>query len=146
MCLQVCISLHTGQTFHTNGEIHKEHGQIRKGDRMRVTLDIDSQNWLKLKWVCIKGRLLCRKPVDRIHKTRRGYHCIWDDVRDKGGNPITEEKVVELRKKLGDDENRIHLDSHTRRLHQVLFQEKTISYLEDGYITKQETFQRKRIK
>jgi len=72
---------------------------------------------------------------------------IFDDVRDRYGKPITEEKSISLRKSIGDDGNRISLDSHTRRLRQVLFSNKKITYIsEDGYITKQEEFIRRQIK
>ncbi|MEM2919009.1 MAG: hypothetical protein QXY62_05890 [Candidatus Altiarchaeota archaeon] len=113
---------------------------------MRVTLDLDSKSRIKLWYVCLKGRFLIGKPPDEIYKTRKGYHIIWS------GLPITFEKSIELRKKLGDDKNRIRLDlCGKKRLKNVLFDEKTIRYYrinENGEreLIKQETFKRQKIK
>jgi hypothetical protein len=61
---------------------------------------------------------------------------------------ISEKKSIELRKKLGDDKNRIRLDIESeKKPKQILFQEKTVRYLDkDGNVEKEFHYQRERIK
>lgn len=73
--------------------------------------------------MCRKGKKVCGKRPDRIYRTRHGFHLIFMDVQ-KEGRPITEEECKTMRETLGDDSNRLRLDSYTGRLHQVLFSEK----------------------
>ena len=108
---------------------------------MRVTCDYDFKSRAKLKYYLLKGRLLCGKWADNIYATRRGYHVIYHSL------PISQERMFELRKKLGDDSHRLGLDMQGNRLKNVLFNQKKITYVsEDGYITKQEEFIRRQIK
>jgi len=91
---------------------------------MRVTIDLDTLEKQTLRRVCRKGKKVCGKRPDRIYRTRHGFHIIFDNVQ-REGRPITEEECIMLREKLGDDPRRVHLDSYTGRLHQVLFENKT---------------------
>lgn len=85
---------------------------------MRVTVDIDSKNPIVLAIAIIKGIILCRN-FPQIEKSRRGFHLIWYGLN------IDENKMLLYRKLIGDDENRIRLDSLSdKRIKQVLFTEK----------------------
>lgn len=119
---------------------------------MRLTLDIDDTDRKNLKTVCRKGKKLCGKRPDRIYRTRHGFHLIWDTVK-RFGRDITEEECFSLRKRLGDDTNRIKLDEHTGRIRQVLFNEKKVSFFSypddrDGErkLIKIESFKRIRVR
>jgi hypothetical protein len=115
---------------------------------MRITIDVDHKSRIALWWVCFKGRILLGKSADNIYKTRKGWHVIWHSL------PMTEQASITYRKILGDDKNRIRLDHFSnKRLHQVLFSEKTIRYYdpaksldEDKTLLKTETYIRRRIK
>jgi hypothetical protein len=112
---------------------------------MRVSIDLDSHNRLKLQWALLKGRMLCKKPADRIYKTKHGFHIIWESIN------IPEETMFRYRKIIGDDSNRIKLDMHGHRLKQVLFSEKHYRLYEcheDGErkLIKEESSRRERIK
>jgi hypothetical protein len=77
--------------------------------------------------------------------TRHGFHCIWHNL------PITEEEMFELRKRLGDDSNRIKLDAQGHRVRQVLFSEKKVKFFnvpDEGKrtLTKIQSFKRVRIR
>ncbi|MEM1543712.1 MAG: hypothetical protein QXP52_02250 [Candidatus Aenigmatarchaeota archaeon] len=90
---------------------------------MRVTVDLDDNSLFKMLCVAVKGTILCKKLPFKIRRTERGWHLIW-----KGLN-ISEEKSIEYRRKLGDDENRIKLDLEcSKRIRQVLFTEKQVFY------------------
>jgi hypothetical protein len=117
---------------------------------MRLTIDIDDLSKEKLRWTCRKGKKLCDRRPDRIYRTRHGYHLIWDAVK-KFGRDITEEEMFELRRKLGDDENRIKLDLHGHRIRQVLFDQKQIRFYNcpdesDRTLVKIESFKRVRVR
>jgi len=85
---------------------------------MRVTVDIDSKNPIVLTIAIIKGIILCRS-FPQIEKSRRGFHLIWHGLN------IDEKKMLLYRRLIGDDENRIMLDSISdKRIKQVLFTEK----------------------
>jgi len=95
---------------------------------------------------------VCGKRPDRIYRTRHGYHLIFSDVQ-REGRPITEDESLEIRRKLNDDQNRIFLDSHTGRLHQVLFSQKIYRVFEtpedingERKLERIESFKRIRIK
>ena len=90
---------------------------------MRVTCDIDTKNKVKLVWSLIKGCILCGKFPDEIRETKKGYHFIW-----RGLN-INEKRSLWYRRIIGDDPNRIFLDScSNKRITQVLFSEKRVKY------------------
>lgn len=91
---------------------------------MRVSVDLDDISKDKLRLTCRKGKKLCGKRPDRIYRTRRGFHLIWDSVK-RFGRDITEEEMLELRRRLNDDGNRIKLDLGGNRIRQVLFSHKT---------------------
>lgn len=117
---------------------------------MRLTLDIDDTDRKNLKTVCRKGKKLCGKRPDRIYRTKHGFHLIWDTVK-RFGRDITEEECFSLRKRLGDDTNRIKLDEHGHRLKQVLFSEKRYKVYDcpeegDRKLTKIQTSKRIRIR
>jgi hypothetical protein len=120
---------------------------------MRITVDKDNHNRINLRWTLFKGRVLIGRTPDRIYKTRKGYHLIWDDVRKKG-IPITEEQSMRYRKLIGDDRNRLRLDSVSdKRLKQVLFCQKDIflyepakSFDDEKKLISHETYYRRRIK
>lgn len=101
--------------------------------------------------MCRKGKKVCGKRPDRIYRTRHGFHIIFDNVQ-REGRPITEEECIMLREKLGDDPRRVHLDSYTGRLHQVLFSHKRVRFYtsvigdEERQLIKDETFVRRRIR
>jgi len=108
---------------------------------MRITIDLDTRSKLKLNWTLLKGRLLCGKKADEIYQTRKGFHVIWHGLK------IDKETSFRWRGLLGDDRNRIRLDRNPKRITQVLFAEKHITYKDkDGNITKEENFTRRRIK
>lgn len=90
--------------------------------------------------------LIGRMP-DRIYKTRKGYHCIWE------GLPISEETSMRWRKLIGDDSHRIALDKQGKRIRQVLFCQKDIFFYEpakslneEKKLIKHETYIRRRLK
>lgn len=117
---------------------------------MRISVDLDSLSKEKLRWTCRKGKKLCGKRPDRIYMTRHGFHLIWMDVQ-KQGRPITEEEMFELRKRLNDDKNRIHLDLSGNRIRQVLFSEKKVKFFNcpdegERTLTKIMSFKRVRIR
>lgn len=92
----------------------------RRG-KMRVSIDIDNKNPLKLGSTIIKGIFLCRRFPKKIRITRRGFHIVW-----RGLN-IDEKTMYRYRRLLGDDPVRIDLDrSSSKRLKQVLFKEKNV--------------------
>lgn len=89
---------------------------------MRLTLDIDGSDpethskALKL-YDTLKAQFL-RHDIE-MYKTKRGYHLV---VYDTG---LTYEQVLQLRELLGDDKNRIKLDTELfKKPKQVLFTEK----------------------
>jgi len=96
---------------------------------MRVTIDLDSKSNFKFMWTLIKGLALIRKPPEmiRLSASGRGYHFIW-----RGLN-ITQEQAYLYRRIIGDDKNRIRLDKlSTKRVKQVLFTKKQVTYYNDG--------------
>jgi hypothetical protein len=103
---------------------------------------LDTHNWFRLKYILLKGRILCGKSADEIYKTHRGFHLIWKEI------PITFEKSLKWRKLIGDDSKRIFLDSSCpKKPHQVLFAEKKISrYDRDGSLKNIEIHKRERIR
>jgi len=87
---------------------------------MRVTVDIDTKNPLVLLTAILKGIILCRS-FPEIESSRRGFHLIWYGLN------IDEETMLRYRRIIGDDENRIRLDSISdKRIKQVLFTEKKV--------------------
>jgi hypothetical protein len=89
---------------------------------MRVTVDLDSQSIWKMVWYAMKGSILLRK-LPEIRKTSKGWHLIFRNL------PITEEESLNYRRRLGDDPNRILLDSICKKkIKQVLFTEKETIY------------------
>jgi hypothetical protein len=89
---------------------------------MRVTVDLDSPSIWKMVWYAMKGSILLRK-LPEIRKTSKGWHLIFRNL------PITEEESLNYRRKLGDDPNRILLDSICKKkIKQVLFTEKETIY------------------
>ncbi len=88
---------------------------------MRVSIDIDDKNPLKLMFIIAKGIFICKRFPKKIRITKRGFHIIW-----RGLN-IDEKTMYKYRKLLGDDETRIMLDqSSPKRLKQVLFSDKKV--------------------
>lgn len=118
-----------------------------EGIDVRCTVDVDGGK-LRYWWSLLKGRLLIGRSPDRIYKTRKGYHLIWEGLH------LTQEQSMRYRKLIGDDQNRIRLDSASgKRLKQVLFSEKTVRYYdpakdfnEEKTLIKEETYFRRRIK
>jgi hypothetical protein len=114
---------------------------------MRISIDVDGGK-LRYWWSLLKGRLLIGRTPDRIYKTRKGYHLIWE------GLPISAEQSMRYRKLIGDDDRRIHLDSvSNKRLKQVLFCQKDIyiydpakSLDEEKKLIRHETYIRRRIR
>jgi hypothetical protein len=92
---------------------------------MRVTIDLDSKNPFILFWVLLKGLCICKKLPDSIRKSpnKKGYHIIWSGLN------ITENQMLRYRRLIGDDENRIKLDSSSKkRVKQILFTKKRVRY------------------
>ena len=88
---------------------------------MRVTVDLDTHNILKVVWTIVKGIIICKRLPYKIRKTKKGWHICFR------GLDIDEETMFRYRKMLGDDENRIRLDRLSeKRLKQVLFKEKVV--------------------
>jgi hypothetical protein len=78
---------------------------------------------LKIVWCIIKGTILLKKLPYKIRKTSKGWHVAWHLL------PITEEESLNYRRRLGDDPNRILLDSLCKKkIKQVLFTEKETIY------------------
>jgi hypothetical protein len=94
--------------------------------KIRVTIDIDSNNKIVVLWSLLKGLLLLHRFPDEIERTRRGIHYIWH------GLDIDFKKHFVYRKFIGDDENRIRLDMHPKRIGQVLFTGKEVFINEKG--------------
>lgn len=93
---------------------------------MRVTLDQDTKSALALLLKLVKGFLLFKKLPRTIRKTRKGYHLIWSGI------DATKRDMFKYRKMLGDDKNRIRLDMlSNKRLSQVLFTDKRVTYFDD---------------
>ena len=92
---------------------------------MRVSVDIDSDNPVSLFWSVAKGLYYLKKMPEKIRKTERGVHIIYRDT-------ISENESMKYRKLIGDDENRIRLDTVGNRVRQILFTEKTTTCY--GYI------------
>jgi len=91
---------------------------------MRVTIDIDNKSKGDLYKAIIRGyRYLRRKKPDFIRETGRGYHLIWR------GLSITEREMLKFRLLIGDDPNRVRLDSLSpHRIKQVLFYKKGVRF------------------
>lgn len=88
---------------------------------MRVSIDIDDKNPLKLMFTLIKGIFICKRLPKKIRITRRGFHIVW-----RGLN-IDENTMYRYRRLIGDDPVRIDLDRcSSKRLKQVLFKEKNV--------------------
>lgn len=89
-------------------------------------MDSDSPYEIVWAWRTLKGLYFLRKLPEKVRQTERGIHLIYSDL------PITENKMLMLRKAIGDDENRIRLDMIGNRLQNVLFTEKVTTCI--GYI------------
>lgn len=88
---------------------------------MRVSLDYDNHNVVKLAYFLAKGIAMNKKLPSMIRKTRRGFHVIYR------GLDISEREMFVRRYRLGDDLRRIHLDmSCPKKPKQVLFCRKEI--------------------
>jgi hypothetical protein len=88
---------------------------------VRVSLDYDNHNVIKLIYYLAKGIAINRKLPSMIRKTRRGFHCVY-----RGLN-ISEREMFVRRYRLGDDLRRIHLDmSCPKKPKQVLFSRKEV--------------------
>ena len=88
---------------------------------MRVSLDYDNHNILKLIYYLAKGIAINRKFPSMIRKTRRGFHCVYR------GLDISEREMFMRRYRLGDDSKRLWLDmSCPKKPKQVLFSEKIV--------------------
>jgi hypothetical protein len=88
---------------------------------IRVTVDIDQKNPLKMAYCVAKGTFLCKKLPYLIRKSKRGWHIGWHHL------PITERESYLLRYRLSDDLKRLHLDmSCPKKPKQVLFSEKIV--------------------
>jgi hypothetical protein len=95
---------------------------------MRVTVDLDSRNQIKCLWSIFKAYVLLRKKPDKIHITKKGYHLVYRNVSKNN------KEVLRIRKWLGDDKNRIKLDSQMiKKPQQVLFSEKRVVYYNPNY-------------
>jgi len=88
---------------------------------VRVSLDYDDHNIIKLAYYLAKGIAINRKFPSMIRKTRRGFHCVY-----RGLN-ISEREMFVRRYRLGDDSKRLWLDmSCPKKPKQVLFSKKII--------------------
>jgi hypothetical protein len=96
---------------------------------MRITLDWDTHNPLKIAFYLAKGIAINRKFPSIIRKTKRGYHCVFRDM------DITEKEMFLRRYKLGDDIKRIHLDmTCPKKPKQVLFSKKDVYVYEYDFV------------
>lgn len=94
---------------------------------MRVTIDLDSQNPIKLFFVLSKGCVLCRRLPYFIRLTRKGFHCGWRHLN------ISDDDMYRYRYIIGDDRKRIELDKNNETLvKQVLFIHKKVYVHKDG--------------
>lgn len=90
---------------------------------MRVTVDIDSTNRFNLCWAILKNAYFLHKYPDVIKSscTGRGYHII------NYGLDETPTRILQLRRLIGDDANRVFLDMCSdKRMKQVLFTKKNV--------------------
>jgi len=97
---------------------------------MRLTVDLDDRSYWKVAWtyfkmvflVLYKKRRLVLPEVKRS-SSGRGWHLV------SRGIVATVPEINRYRKWVGDDENRVRLDSCSRvRLQQILFDRKSITY------------------
>jgi len=96
---------------------------------MRLTVDIDSKELLPRLRASLGFMFF--GPAE-IRETKRGYHYIWHDIK------IDPKRLLSMRKLLGDDPNRIRLDTISeKRIKQVLFKRKEIYYMRQGKWRKQ---------
>lgn len=95
--------------------------------KLRVTIDIDTDNPITLFITLLKGVLVCKRFPYKVRKTGKGYHIVFRGLK------IDEETMYKYRMLIGDDENRIKLDMDAKkRIKQVLFSEKETIYY--GYL------------
>lgn len=94
---------------------------------MRVTIDIDDKDYLDLVWKIFKGVVLMESfPEIKESSGGRGWHLIWRKQN------LTMPEVNHYRRVVGDDSNRIFLDSTSpARVPQILFTSKEIIDGED---------------
>jgi hypothetical protein len=93
---------------------------------MRVTIDRDKNTLIDFLVTVLKGYWYLHRLPDTVKKSSsgRGYHYVWFDAAKNF------EHSLELRKKIGDDENRIAHDIKKRKsFKQVLFDKKVIEYV-----------------
>jgi len=109
---------------------------------MRVTCDLDRKSKLRLFWALFKGRILIGKTADEIFRTRRGWHLIYENL------DISQERSLELRKRLGDDPKRIYLDTNCpKKQQQILFSQKVRrEFNNEGMMTSEQIYDRERIR
>lgn len=87
-------------------------------NKIRLTIDLDSDSLLRLSFSLFKGFLVAGKLPEEIKRTQRGFHLIYYGIE------IPYEKNFAYRKFIGDDESRIKLDMHKKRIAQIMFDEK----------------------
>jgi hypothetical protein len=88
---------------------------------MRVSLDYDDHNVIKLAYYVAKGIAINRKLPSLIRKTKRGFHVVYS------GCDISEREMFVRRYRLADDSKRLWLDmSCPKKPKQVLFYRKEI--------------------
>lgn len=89
----------------------------------------------------LKGIILCRK-FPEIYRTGRGkFHLIFRGIN------ANEKEIMRLRRLIGDDKKRIHLDTVCKlKPQQILFTKKTVKYYKyKGKVDEVRTFVRRRI-
>lgn len=87
----------------------------------RITIDIDSKNKVRLIYFLTKAILTVKKInlIELKPSHSKGWHIIiWTSFN------YTNKIIYELRKKLGDDKNRIRIDKQKKIGRQTLFYKK----------------------
>jgi len=94
---------------------------------MRITVDIDSHNPLRLMLCIAKGLFLFRKIPYKLTKTRKGFHIFWYNI------DADIKKSLVYRYWLGDDRKRIEFDTEKegKRIKQVMFKYKEVETITD---------------
>jgi hypothetical protein len=96
---------------------------------MRITIDSDNPSQIGMALMIAKGLYYFKKLPHKIRITERGYHSIFSDI------PVDGTNIAKYRMLLGDDLNRIRLDSlESDKPRQILFSEKEVTC--NGFIHK----------
>jgi hypothetical protein len=89
--------------------------------RSRVTVDLDTKNIFKLLYCIYKGIKMLKVAGIKIKpSTSKGYHVIFYTK-----NKLSNKKILQYRKKLGDDKMRLYY-SQIEKPKQILFWKKKV--------------------